>query len=87
MQLIKSGVGFLGIVVLMVNVLPPILNVALIRVVISLAETLADTFGVSSVKSFLTDVSAILSIVFSCAVCFVITFVISIGSMMLLVNV
>jgi stage III sporulation protein AE len=87
MQLIKSGVGFLGIMVLMVNVLPPILNVALIRVVISLAETLADTFGVSSVKSFLTDVSAILSIVFSCAVCFVITFVISIGAMMLLVNV
>lgn len=86
MLLIKSGVGFIGIIVLMISVIPPILNVGLVRIVISLGETLSDILGIECIKRLLSDISAILSIVFSCAICFAITFVISIGAMMLLIN-
>lgn len=86
MLLIKSGVGFVGIVALMISVLPPIINIALVRVTISIGETLADIFGISCIKDLLSNISAILSIIFSCAICFAITFIISIGAMMLLIN-
>lgn len=85
-MLIKSGVGFIGIVVLMISVLPPIINVGLFRIIITLGETFSDIFGISCIKSLLSDISSILSIVFSCAICFAITFIISIGAMMLLIN-
>ncbi|MCC8069361.1 MAG: stage III sporulation protein AE [Ruminococcus sp.] len=84
--LLKSGVGLVGIVVILITVLPSVVNVGIVRVVITLGETLADMFDVKYLKNFLTDVSAVLSAVFSCTICFVVTFIVSIGAVMLLVG-
>lgn len=84
--LLKSGVGLIGIVVLLINVLPPIVNVGIVRLIITLCETLCTMFDLKSIKGFLSDVSAVLSALFSCAVCFAITFIVSTGAIILLVS-
>lgn len=84
--LLKSGVGLVGIVVILISVLPSVVNIGIMRISITICETLADMFDVKYIKDFLTDVSSVLSAVFSCAICFVVTFIVSIGAIMLLVG-
>lgn len=85
--LLKSSIGLIGIVVILINVLPPIINIGIVRIIIVAGETLSEIFDIKSIKLFLNDVSAVLSTVFSCAVCFAVTFIVSIGAVMLLVNI
>jgi stage III sporulation protein AE len=83
LELLQSSVGLLGIVVVLVDVLPPVVSIAVMRAVVVLGETLADTLGVSEVKTLLSGVSSVLSVVLSCGVCFGVTFIVSIGAMAL----
>ncbi len=84
--LLKSGVGVVGIVVILISVLPVLINVGVVRLSIALCETIADMLEVKYIKNFLTDVSSVMSTIFSCTVCFIVTFIVSIGAVMLLVN-
>lgn len=86
LELLKSSVGLVGIVVILINTLPPIINIGIMRIIITIGEILSDMFDIKCIKSFLTDVSAVLSAIFSCAICFAVTFIVSIGAVMLLIN-
>jgi hypothetical protein len=84
--LLKSSVGLVGMAVILVNVLPPIVEIGILRIVSILVETLSDMFSIKCIHSLFSDVSAVLSTLFSCAICFAITFIVSIGAIMLLIT-
>lgn len=81
--LLRGGVGFIGIAAIFVMVLPPVLDIAAMRLVFGAADVAAELFGVSQIKVLVKNTGWILSAVFSILVCFAVMLIIATAILML----
>jgi stage III sporulation protein AE len=82
--LLRGGVGFFGIAAIFVMIIPPLLEVGLMRLAFSAAEIACDLFGTTSIKVLLSNTVKILSLVFSILVCFSVMLIISTAVVMMI---
>jgi stage III sporulation protein AE len=82
--LLRGGVGFFGIAAIFVMIIPPLLEVGLMRLAFSACEIACDVFGTKAVKVLLSNTVKILSLVFSILVCFSIMLIISTAVVMMI---
>ncbi|MDR0946438.1 MAG: stage III sporulation protein AE [Ruminococcus sp.] len=81
--LLRGGVGFFGIAAIFAMVVPPLLEVGMMRLAFSAAELVSDMFGADAIKVLLKNCVKILSLIFSLLVCFSIMLTISTAIVML----
>jgi stage III sporulation protein AE len=81
--LLRGGVGFFGIAAIFVLIMPPLIEVGLMRLAFSAAEITCDVFGTKSVRVLLSNTVKILSLVFSILVCFSVMLIISTAVVMM----
>ena len=67
LSLVKSAVGWVGVIIILVLTLPVILNVLLTRLGVSISEVVADVIGLEREKNMLSEMSGLLG--FLAAVC------------------
>lgn len=82
--ILRGGVGFFGIAVIFVSVIPPLIEAVLVKLAFCIAETVSGLFGVKGIKTLLSNTSAVLSIIISLLVCFGIMLIISTTVMMMI---
>jgi stage III sporulation protein AE len=82
--LLRGGVGFFGIAAIFVMIIPPLLEVGLMRLAFAACEIACDIFGTKAVKILLSNTVKILSLVFSILVCFSIMLIISTAIVMMI---
>ena len=81
--LLRGGVGFFGIAVIFIMILPPILEVAAMKLMFMAAGVVSELFGVNQVKILLKNTNWILSTVFSILISFSVMLIISTAILML----
>lgn len=81
---IRSGVGAVGIVVLLFTVLSPLISVLCLKIVLSVSKGVSAFFGQQSISSLLSGINSVLSIILGIIACFTIVFVIATAVMMML---
>ena len=81
--LLRGGVGFFGIAVIFIMIIPPLLEVAAMKLIFMAAGVIAELFGVSNVKILLKNTNWILSTVFSILIAFSVMLIISTAILML----
>lgn len=81
--LLRGGVGFFGIAAIFVMILPPILEIASMKLIFTAAGVISELFGVSQVKVLIKNTNWILSTVFSILICFSVMLIISTAILML----
>ena len=81
--LLRGGVGFFGIAVIFIMILPPILEVGAMKLMFMGAGVIAELFGVNQVKILLKNTNWILSTVFSILISFSVMLIISTAILML----
>ncbi len=82
--LLRSGVGSIGIIVLLLTILPPILFVFSIKISLSIGSFVAELLGIKSVSSLLKNSSSVLSIAVSLLICFALMLIVATTIMMML---
>ena len=75
--LLRGGVGFFGIAAIFIMILPPLLEIAAMKLMFTAADVVSELFGVSQVKILIKNTNWILSTVFSILVCFSVMLIIS----------
>lgn len=83
MGLLKGGAGSFGIIALLLMILPSLVYSGLYYMSVRLAFIVADIFGEKQLSKLFSDISSVLSVVFSVTVCFAVLMVISTGIVML----
>lgn len=81
---IRSGVGAVGIVIILFTVLSPAISVLCLKFVFSVAKGISAFFGQNSISTLLTGINSVLTIVLGIIACFTIVFVIATAVMMML---
>ncbi|MCH5193494.1 MAG: stage III sporulation protein AE [Oscillospiraceae bacterium] len=81
--LLRGGVGFFGIAAIFIMILPPLLEIAAMKLIFTAADVVSELFGVSQVKILIKNTNWILSTVFSILVCFSVMLIISTAILML----
>lgn len=81
---IRTGVGTIGIIVIVIMVLPPIISIIASKFAISLAQIISGLFSQKECCEFLKSVNAVLSIGLSVVICFSLIFIISTAVLMLM---
>ena len=82
--IIRTGVGTIGIIAIIIMVLQPIISIIAAKSVIALAGIISGIFGQSESCEFLKSTNAILSIGLSVVICFSLIFIISTAVLMLM---
>lgn len=81
--LLRGGVGFFGIAVIFIMILPPVLEALSMKVTFMAAGVIAELFGVPQIKILMKNTNWILSTVFSILVSFSVMLIISTAILML----
>lgn len=81
--LLRGGVGFFGIAAIFIMILPPILEIAAMKLIFTIADVLSELFGAAQVKTLIKNTNWILSTVFSILICFSVMLIISTAILML----
>ena len=81
---IRTGVGTIGIIAMLIMVLQPIISIIAAKFAISLAQIISGIFGQKESCEFLKSTNAVLSIGLSVVVCFSLIFIISTAVLMLM---
>ncbi len=81
--LLRGGVGFFGIAVIFIMILPPILEAAAMKLIFMAAGVVSELFGVPRLKVLMKNTNWILSAVFSILVSFSVMLIISTAILML----
>lgn len=81
--LLRGGTGFLGIAAVFVMMVPPLMEVIVMRIIFSVANMISDLFCIPQMKTLLKNTEWILSITFSVMICFSVMFIISTTMLML----
>lgn len=81
---IRTGVGTIGIIAILIIVLQPILTIVATKFVISLAQIISGLFNQRECCEFLKSTNAVLSIGLSAVICFSLVFIISTAVLMLM---
>lgn len=81
--LLRGGVGFFGIAAIFIMILPPILEIAAMKLIFTVADIVSELFGATPVKTLIKNTNWILSTVFSILICFSVMLIISTAILML----
>lgn len=81
--LLRGGAGFFGIAVIFLMILPPIMKIAAMKLMFTLADVVSELFGVSRIKILVKNTNWILSTIFSILICFSVMLIISTAILML----
>lgn len=81
--LLRGGVGFFGIAVIFIMLIPPIAEVLAMKLMFMAAEVAAELFGVKQMKVLIKNTNWILSTIFSILVSFSVMLIISTAILML----
>ncbi len=81
---IRSGIGAVGIVIILFTVLSPAISVLCLKLVFSVAKGISAFFGQNSVSALLSGINSVLTIVLGIIACFTIVFIIATAVMMML---
>lgn len=81
--LLRGGAGFFGIAAIFIIILPPILEIAAIKLMLTAADVVSGLFGVSQIKVLIKNSSWIMTTVFSLLICFSVMLIISTAILML----
>ena len=82
---IRSGIGAIGIIVLLFIIIPPIASIVVIRLAVKICELIADMFDEKSVCQLMSSVSSMLSICLSTVICVAVMFILS-TALLLMIN-
>lgn len=82
---IRSGVGGIGIVILLFLIIPPVSNVVVIRLSVKICEIIADMFDEKPIKVLTSSVASMLSVCLSTVICVAMMFILS-TALLLLIN-
>lgn len=81
--LLRGGAGFFGIAAIFLMILPPIVQIAAMKLMFTLADIVSELFGVSRIKVLVKNTNWILSTIFSILICFSVMLIISTAILML----
>lgn len=81
--LLRGGVGFFGIAAIFIMILPPILEIAAMKLIFTIADIVSELFGATPVKTLIKNTNWILSTVFGILICFSVMLIISTAILML----
>ena len=81
---LRSGVGAVGIAVILFTVLSPVITVLCLKIVFSICKGLSAFFGQSSIAGLLSGVNSVLTIILGVLACFTVVFIIATAVMMLI---
>ncbi len=81
--LLRGGVGFFGIAVIFIMILPPVIEAVSMRLAFMAAGVIAELFGVPQIKILMKNTNWILSTIFSILVSFSVMLIISTAILML----
>ncbi len=81
--ILRGGVGFFGIAVIFVSVVPALIEVVLVKAAFCIAEIISGMFGIKGIKTLLHNSSAVLSMIISLIICFGMMLIISTAVMMM----
>lgn len=81
--LLRGGAGFFGIAAIFIIILPPILEIAAIKLMLTAADVVSELFGVSHIKTLIKNSNWIMTTVFSLLICFSVMLIISTAILML----
>ena len=81
--ILRGGVGFFGIAVIFVSVVPTLIEVVLVKVSFCIAEIISGMFGIKGIKTLLHNSSSVLSMIISLIICFGMMLIISTAVMMM----
>lgn len=81
--LLRGGAGFFGIAAIFLIILPPILEIAAIKLMLTAADVVSELFGVSQIKILLKNSNWVMTTVFSLLICFSVMLIISTAILML----
>ena len=82
--ILRGGVGFFGIAVIFVSVVPALIEVVLVKVSFCIAEIISGMFGIKGIKTLMHNSSAVLSMIISLIICFGMMLIISTAVMMMM---
>lgn len=82
--IIRSGIGGIGIIVVLFISISPIVSTAVIKLSVHLCQIIADIFGEKSISALMGSISSMLSICLSTIICVSVAFIISTALLMLL---
>ena len=81
--ILRGGVGFFGIAVIFVSVVPALIEVVLVKTSFCIAEIISGMFGIKGIKTLLHNSSSVLSMIISLIICFGMMLIISTAVMMM----
>ncbi len=81
---LRSGVGTLGIVVLLLTIVPPLISVGVIQLSLSVGSFVGELMGIKKVSALLKNTAGVLSIAISLLACFAVMLIVSTTIMMML---
>ena len=81
--ILRGGVGFFGIAVIFVSVVPALIEVVLVKASFCIAEIISGMFGIKGIKTLLHNSSSVLSMIISLIICFGMMLIISTAVMMM----
>lgn len=81
--ILRGGVGFFGIAVIFVSVVPALIEVVLVKASFCIAEIISGMFGIKGIKTLLHNSSAVLSMIISLIICFGMMLIVSTAVMMM----
>lgn len=82
--ILRGGVGFFGIAVIFISVVPALIEVILVKASFCVAEIISAMFGIKGVKTLLHNSSAVFSMIISLIICFGMMLIISTAVMMMI---
>ncbi|MDE7288166.1 MAG: stage III sporulation protein AE [Oscillospiraceae bacterium] len=81
--LLRGGAGFFGIAAIFLIILPPILEIAAVKLMLTAADVVSELFGVSQIKIMIKNSNWVMTTVFSLLICFSVMLIISTAVLML----
>lgn len=81
---LRSGVGAVGIAVILLTVISPAVTVLCLKIVLSLAKGISTFFSQQSIAGLLAGINSVLTVILGVIVCFTVVFVIATAVMMLI---
>ncbi len=81
---LRSGVGFYGIIVIFLMIIPPVIELIVISIILKAGEIASDIFEVKSVGAILKNATSIISIMTSIVIYFGVILIISTGIVMMI---
>lgn len=81
--LLRGGAGFFGIAAIFLMILPPILEIAAIKLMLTAADVMSELFGVSQIKVLIKNSNWIMTTALSLLICFAVMLIISTAVLML----